>query len=277
MSMTEHVPTPELLDRLGMSPEASAEPAAGGASASAWRINAGGETFMLRRSSAQLAGARLSAMEAARRAGLPAPELLARGHWDDAEALLLSWLPGTPMLHRLTAEPAAAVRLGRLMGEAQRGLHEVEAPLEVAAALEDDSHPFGAGRDVTGLPDGNRLLHLDWHPLNLLVDERDRLVGIIDWDNARRGHPLLDLARTESVLTVDPTLESLPRSLRGKLARFRGAWAEGYGDDARRIPAVARRWASRVMRDDLALRHADAPETLRRIREWGNASEQPGG
>jgi aminoglycoside phosphotransferase (APT) family kinase protein len=162
------------------------------------------------------------------------------------------------------------------MGEAQRGLHEVEAPPEVTAALEDDSHPFGAGRDVTGLPDGNRLLHLDWHPLNLLVDERDRLVGIIDWDNARRGHPLLDLARTESLLTADPALESLPRALHGRLARFRDAWAEGYGDEARRILAVARRWASRVMLDDLAPKHADAPEMLRGIREWGNASEQAG-
>jgi len=267
--MTASAPTSEVLERLGVSADATAQPAAGGASASAWRVAGGGETFMLRRSSSRLAPGRLAAMDAARRAGLPTPALLARAAWDGAEALLLSWLPGTPMFDRLASEPAAAGRLGAIMGEAQRRLHAIKAPSALPAALEDRSHPFVAGSDAADLPDGDRLLHLDWHPSNLLVDERDQLSGIIDWDNARRGHPLLDLARTESILRVDPALASLPLAIRDRLADFLEAWADGYGPDARAITRPARRWAGRVMLADLAPRYADAPHLLRAVESWG--------
>jgi aminoglycoside phosphotransferase (APT) family kinase protein len=156
------------------------------------------------------------------------------------------------------------------MGAMQRRLHEVWAPMDVPAVITDADHPFAAGRGIPGLPEGDALLHLDWHPLNILVDSGSReITGIVDWDNARRGHPLLDLARTSSILTVEPSLASLTAELRNVLVPFRDAWADGYGADARSIPAQCHLWAGRVMLADLEARHA--PEALEPLRRWTDA------
>jgi aminoglycoside phosphotransferase (APT) family kinase protein len=155
------------------------------------------------------------------------------------------------------------------MGRLQRTLHAVAAPSEVRAAASDSLHPFDAGREVRNLPHGEALIHLDWHPLNLLYDaELDEITGIIDWDNARRGHPLLDLARTQSMLTVEPALATFPEAVRAGLDKFVAAWADGYGPEARTIPSACLRWAGLVMLADLAPRYAADPARLGPLRRW---------
>src|SRR3954462_5501389 len=54
-----------------------------------------------------------------------------------------------------------------------------------------------------------RLLHLDLHPFNVLVDEDGEPTGVIDWANAAGGDPELDRARTWSILTLDPSVRPL--------------------------------------------------------------------
>jgi aminoglycoside phosphotransferase (APT) family kinase protein len=260
-----------VLRALGLPKSAVVEPAAGGASASAWKVRADGDQYVLRLSdSAEMTAARLSAMAAARGAGLPVPDLVRRASTGRDEVLLLSWLPGVPLADVLVQSPETARDLGHAMGALQRRLHEVTAPMDVPAVITDADHPFAAGRGIPGLPEGDALLHLDFHPLNLLVDPASLAIsGIVDWDNARRGHPLLDLARTSSILTVEPSLASLPAELRNGLVPFREAWAEGYGAEARRIPAECHLWAGRVMLADLEARHA--PEALEPLRRWTNS------
>jgi aminoglycoside phosphotransferase (APT) family kinase protein len=143
----------------------------------------------------------------------------------------------------------------------------------VVRVNEDTGHPFGAGRSLRGLPGGDRLLHLDWHPLNLLVDEaRGEICGVVDWDNARAGDPVLDLARTRAILTVEPSLDSLPRGLRGGLEALLTGWADGYG--VRDIPPLADAWAGRVMLADVAARHAENEGALDRLRAWTERAER---
>jgi aminoglycoside phosphotransferase (APT) family kinase protein len=142
--------------------------------------------------------------------------------------------------------------------------------MDVPAVITDAHHPFAAGRGIPGLPEGDALLHLDWHPLNILVNPAScEITGIVDWDNARRGHPLLDVARTSSILTVEPSLASLPAELRDVLVPFRDAWADGYGANARSVPAQCHLWAGRVMLADLEARHV--PEALEPLRRWTDA------
>jgi aminoglycoside phosphotransferase (APT) family kinase protein len=257
-----------VLSALGLSSSAAVEPAGGGASASAWQVESDGRRYVLRLSdSAELTTARLSALAAARVAGLPVPRLVRRASTSLGEAVLLSWLPGVPLADVLVKSPESVRDLGNAMGVMQRRLHGVRAPMDVPAVVTDPDHPFVAGQGILGLPDGDALLHLDWHPLNILVNPGSReITGIVDWDNARRGHPLLDLARTSSILTVDPSLASLPAQLRDVLASFREAWADGYGPGARSIPAECHLWAGRVMLADLGARHA--PAALEVLRRW---------
>ncbi|TMA37195.1 MAG: aminoglycoside phosphotransferase family protein, partial [Deltaproteobacteria bacterium] len=40
------------------------------------------------------------------------------------------------------------------------------------------------------LPDGDQLCHGDMHPGNIMLSRRGPMV--IDWTNARRGHPAAD-------------------------------------------------------------------------------------
>ena len=253
--------------RLGLRGDAVVEPARGGASGAAWMVRTPEASYALRLSSARHTDGRVAAMAAARAAGLPAPELIRRVSSPDGDAMLLSWLPGTTLLDAVLGELAGLHRWGRAMGQLQRCLHEIVAPSQLEDARADGGHPFSAGRDVAGVPDGDALLHLDWHPLNLLVDD-GAISGIVDWDNARRGHPLLDLARTHSLLTIEPSLITLPAPVRRHLAEFAEAWAEGYGPLAGAIPAACHAWAGRVMLADLEPRYEDSPAALDALRRW---------
>lgn len=258
----------EALAALGLPTDATVAPASGGASESAWLVRAGAERFVLRRaSSSSLTDARLAAMAAAREAGLPAPELIGRARTGVDEVVLLSWMPGESLHEVIGRATADARRWGARMGELQRRLHDVVAP-SGALRVEDDPHrPFVAGRDVAGLPRGDRLLHLDWHPLNLLVDgARGEISGIVDWDNARAGHPLLDLARTRGILTREPSLALLPRAMRSALGPLIDGWVDGYGVEARDIPPACELWAVRVMLADLQPRYRDRPAALDPLR-----------
>ena len=263
---------PDVVRRLGLGPDAVIEPAAGGASGSAWKVRAAGDTYVLRlESSTALTDARLAAMATALAAGLPAPRLIRRVTTAEVDAVLLSWLPGRSLYDVLVDDPTGTRRWGRLMGEIQRRLHGLVAPTAVIDVLGDGVHPFAAGGAVADLPVGDALLHLDWHPLHLLVDEASRISGIIDWDNARRGHPSLDLARTHSLLTVEPSIASLPEGIRSHLDELVEAWVDGYGQEAGEIPAVCHAWAGRVMLADLEPRYAASPTALDRLRRWTEA------
>ena len=259
---------------LGLGSDAVVEPASRGASGAAWIVRTPAQRYVLRLSSPPLTEGRVAAMAVARASGLPAPELIRRAASKDGDILLLSWLPGSSLYDTLLQDPAATRRWGRAMGEMQRRLHQIAAPSEVVDVLADGDRPFVAGRGARGLPPGNALLHLDWHPFNLLVDEAGtRISGIVDWDNARRGHPLLDLARTHSLLSVEPSMVSLPQELRARIEELVDAWEEGYGPEAREIPPACHAWAGQVMLADLEARFAERPVALDELRGWTRSWE----
>jgi aminoglycoside phosphotransferase (APT) family kinase protein len=267
----------EVLEGLGLPADAAVEPAAGGASGSAWMVRAADQAYALRLStSGPIAEGRLMAMTAARAAGLPAPKVVRRASADGQEAVLLAWLPGITLMDVVRRDRRDAPHWGRKMGELQRRLHAVPSPAEVVAVLVDDSRPFAAGRDVAGLPSGDALLHLDWHPLNLLVDPgAGEICGIVDWDNARRGHRSLDLARTLSILRLDPSVSTLPNDVGAMLQALIDGWADGYGPEAGAIPEACHRWAAREMLDDLEPRYRGTPEVLEPIRQAANPPITP--
>jgi aminoglycoside phosphotransferase (APT) family kinase protein len=47
---------------------------------------------------------------------------------------------------------------------------------------------------IRGMPDGDRLCHGDFHPMNILGEAAQPV--IIDWPDARRGDPAADLCRS---------------------------------------------------------------------------------
>jgi aminoglycoside phosphotransferase (APT) family kinase protein len=104
-------------------------------------------------------------MEHARARGYPVPRVLEV--LDDS--LVLERVDGPTMLAELRRRPWRMARHARTLAELHHRLHEI---------------PF----------EGERLIHLDFHPDNVLLSERGPVV--IDWANARGGKPALDVAMT---------------------------------------------------------------------------------
>jgi aminoglycoside phosphotransferase (APT) family kinase protein len=260
----------EIAESLGLPRDVVIEPVSGGASGSAWRATTGTARYVIRiDGSPRLVDSRHAAMDGARAAGLPAPAIVARAATRHGEVLLLKWLSGVSMIDALRHDPESAEAWGRRAGALHRNLHAIRAPSRVLDVITNGGHPFVAGGSVRGLASASALLHLDWHPGNLLVDERGGSIsGIIDWDNARAGHPLLDVARTTAMLEADPAVVALAAEERARLEAFRHGWAAGYGPDAIDIPPACLAWAGRVMLADLENRYADVPGALDRLRAW---------
>jgi aminoglycoside phosphotransferase (APT) family kinase protein len=121
----------------------------------------------------------------------------------------------------------------------------------------------------------HQLLHLDYHLLNVLVDDH-HITAVLDWTNARSGDPRADLARTFTILNVEPLPPSLSKPLiRCVLWIFTRGWQHGYRRRSKELDEMALfyAWAGVVMFRDLAPRvdRADSwwqPHHLEAIRRW---------
>lgn len=116
-------------------------------------------------------------MEFVRSNGYPAPQVFEVS--DDGCDLVMERIEGPTMVDAGATRPWTLPRFGRQLAELHGSLHLLRAPDWVRAA------PCGSG---------DRLLHMDLHPLNVLVARNGPMV--IDWTNAASGDPTVDVAVT---------------------------------------------------------------------------------
>jgi serine/threonine protein kinase len=113
-------------------------------------------------------------MRYARRHGYPCPDVYDAGDG----YLVMDRLDGPTMMDSIGTPPFPLRRSGRLLAELHDRLHRIPAP--------------------PGLPEGplggDRLVHRDLHPLNVMMTSAGPVV--IDWANASAGSPALDVAET---------------------------------------------------------------------------------
>lgn len=114
-------------------------------------------------------------MEYARSNGYPVPVVEELS--DDGLSMAMERVEGPTMVDAMTRHPWTIPRQGRVLADLHRRLHAIEAPPWLPDA------PVGCGE---------QLLHLDLHPLNVLVGAHGPVV--IDWANACRGDPDVDVA-----------------------------------------------------------------------------------
>lgn len=119
------------------------------------------------------------------------PEVLATGMHDGREVIVMSWCLGRP-IGELIVDGGDPLRLGVIFGRTHAELND-------------------AG-----------ICHLDFQPFNVLSDGQ-AITGIVDWSNARRADPRLDIARTRVILEFAPAL--LPADV---VTTFTSGWADGY-------------------------------------------------
>jgi aminoglycoside phosphotransferase (APT) family kinase protein len=169
---------------------------------------------------------------------LPVPRVLDRLDSDGVCAALLERVPGRAAGELALRSPAHAAAAGRACGE----LHDALAAVTGPPGLRDAPGASCSER---------RLLHLDLHPFNVVVDDLGQPTGVIDWANAAAGDPELDRARTWSLLTLDPAARELHAD--PGWAALTDHWLQAGRLDA--LTASARLWACRFMLTDLAGRH----------------------
>jgi Ser/Thr protein kinase RdoA (MazF antagonist) len=113
-------------------------------------------------------------MEYARQHGYPVPAV-ERVSGDGTE-LVMQRIDGPSLVGAIERRPWTVRQLGTLLADLHLRLHDIPAPDFVPAG------PLG---------DGDRLLHLDLHPLNVIIGPAGPVV--IDWTGAASGEPALDI------------------------------------------------------------------------------------
>ena len=285
--MGGHVVTPDLPDprvvlaAVGECAPDTVEAVVGASDTLVWRVGLRGSPFalrLLRAGEDSRCRKEMVAISAAAAAGLPVGTVRATGHWMDRPALLMDWCSGQPLGHALIARPDAARDLGARFGEAQALLHGVVAPGGLEAGWLGVGGPDAATirERLLALPGNSAaLIHLDYHPLNVLTDG-ERITGIIDWANAGAGDPRADLARTLSILEL---FYRRPGRASNVIGRFEHGWREGYRaasgiavDDAL---ALFFAWAGLAMIQDQAGKQGW--DFLRRAHRWAARWARRGG
>jgi Ser/Thr protein kinase RdoA (MazF antagonist) len=167
--------------------------------------------------------AEAAAMELARSHGFPVPAVYEASGRD----LVLERVDGPSMLADLARRPWRLTPHARALAGLHGRLHRIRAPDGLRSPL---------GR-------GDRLVHFDLHPDNVLVSPRGPVV--IDWSNASRGEPADDVALTWVILATSRIPGSRFFRALGRLGRdafvkaFVTAVEEPQFQD--RIPLVAQR------------------------------------
>lgn len=260
----------------------SVSPVSGGWDTVVWRVDRAGGASALRLFRAEQVAAcerEVAAMRASAQYGLPVPDVEAQGIWEGRPVVLLSWCRGETLSAVLARRPWRVWELGIAYGRLQAAIHAVPPPPLL-------QHPRLSWIDWGGPADPalavrlrgvasatNVLLHLDYHPLNVLSDGRD-ISAVLDWTNARAGDPRADVARTLTILRLAPSQR--PSVLETAMRRLLLlSWKCGYEQEAGplRDMALFYAWAGAAMLNDLAPKIARpgawlTAEHLVPIRRW---------
>jgi aminoglycoside phosphotransferase (APT) family kinase protein len=113
--------------------------------------------------------------------GYPVPRV--EGVRNNGTELVMERLDGPMMMDAIMKHPRSLLANTRVLADLHDQLHAIPAP-EWLPAIDAD---------------GDRVLHLDLHPMNVMMTARGPVV--IDWPNARRGDPFTDIGFTYVLLT----------------------------------------------------------------------------
>jgi aminoglycoside phosphotransferase (APT) family kinase protein len=169
----------------------------------------------------------------ARERGYPVPEI------HDVRAggteIVMERIDGPMMLDAMLRRPWLMGRYARQLADLHDQLHRIPAPDWLPA-----------------VDDGDRLVHLDLHPMNVLLAASGPIV--IDWTNAARGDALTDVAATVVLLTCprmpgSRTINSAVAPLRAFIARSFAARYPGEPLDRHLVRAAELKALDRNLTD----------------------------
>jgi aminoglycoside phosphotransferase (APT) family kinase protein len=254
-----------VLHSLGYGKVEALEPVLGGWETSLWRFaTPDGRLYALRvyPGPERAGGARNeeAALRACAAAGVPTPAVEETGQWEGQPTLVLSWCPGRTCLAAMLQRPWSMWRIGLSFGRQQARIHRVPPP----SALLEGAPDCWLAKGALQCPDvfdrvrrmalsTASLIHLDYHPLNVLM-ENGRITGVVDWSNAGAGDPRADFARTATLLLTSSPPPGPARLFIGAARRlFYLAWRRGYVSETGPLGDLAplMAWAGATRLQDL--------------------------
>jgi aminoglycoside phosphotransferase (APT) family kinase protein len=144
---------------------------------------------------------------------------------DDGCDLVMERIEGRSMVGAIAAAPWSVRRQARTLAELHEQLHAIGAPDFMPAA------PVGSG---------TQLVHLDLHPLNVMIAPRRAVV--IDWTNAAAGDPSVDVGLAWVLMAAGEIPDG--RAMARLLGWGRGLLVNGFvshfdrGEVTRRLRSV---------------------------------------
>ncbi len=210
----------------------------------------------------------------AARSGVPVPDVIASGVSGSCSVLLLTWCPGQTVADHLRNAPDRVDRIGEACGETLARIHGISVSsdefhgvdwISRAGPYAERLRPLLEGA-CAGIPQ-NRLLHMDYHPENILVQNDIDAVSsavsaavsqavspvvtaVIDWANVCIGPPPADLARSRSILRILEFHPDVPADARPMLQQFERGFMNEYsrlcGTDPHANAFDAWAWAMQV-------------------------------
>ena len=159
-------------------------------------------------------------------------------------------IDGDTMLARIGRDASLAIAEAERLAELHAEIHGADAdgmPDAKAALLAkiaeapllDDDEKERIALALAELPDGDRLLHGDFHPDNVLVDADGRAV-VLDWLTAASGHPAADVARTVVLFRCGALPDGMPEQAVRQFTAARSAMLAAYLDRYASLTGVDR-------------------------------------
>lgn len=205
---------------------------------------------------------------------IPVPTVRTVKIVDGWAVMVSNWVSGLPVLEELISNPDQAFSIGEEFGRVQARIHGLETdtlkPIPgnwLKPETVKEKYALEKINNLTG-GDTNRLLHLDYHPLNVMV-EKGKITAVLDWVNASCGDPRLDVARTYSILRFEQIRQTSPfEALKPTLQEFEKGWLKGYIEIAGELKSIElfHQWAGMRHARDLGNRITEADRV--KLDEW---------
>ncbi|MFT4416964.1 aminoglycoside phosphotransferase family protein [Fredinandcohnia humi] len=264
----------KIISALGLEPPSKYQQILGGEDSSVWKIETSGSVYALRilphhRHVQFLHEQQI--INYVRGNGLPVPMVYSVLLVDEFSVMLMEWAQGHTVFQELQENPKNAYLLGYEFGRTQALIHHLPCP-QTEGKDRDWLTPSSQSEeniinriDTVVTPSKKSLLHLDFHPLNVLTDGQ-KITAVIDWANSTVGDNRFDIARTFSILRLEGAKHFENSST--DFAEFEKGWSEGYKSVSGAISSleIFYAWAGIRMVRDLAGRRSD--EDLAKINQW---------